>query len=317
MKVKTAVFILFSFLILFVSFEFFPPGVRNKERFIVREGEQFLEIISNLEKEGFVKNKFIFAVVLFLRGGNIQAGGYKIYKGMNLWQVAGVFRNPPYMKWVTVPEGLRKEEIADILGNVLGWGEEKIADFLDAPDRIENVLSEGMYFPDTYLIPVEESGFEVAKRMFNRFNEKIAPYAEAFLEENIKWDTALKLASLVQREARGKNDMPLVAGILWNRLLKKIKLDVDATVQYARGKADGGWWAPLVPRDKEINSPYNTYLYKGLPPTPISNPGLDALEAVLRPEKTDCLYYLHDKEDKIHCSVTYEGHIENIRKFLQ
>ena len=131
------------------------------------------------------------------------------------------------------------------------------------------------------------------------------------------WTTGLRLASVVQREAAGKEDMPLVAGILWNRLLKGMKLEVDSTVQYARGKTDKCWWAPIKPGDiTEIDSPYNTYKYKGLPPHPIDNPGIDAIEAVLNPTETDCLYYLHDNNGQIHCAKTYEEHKANIEKYL-
>ncbi|MFH1565593.1 MAG: endolytic transglycosylase MltG [bacterium] len=112
--------------------------------------------------------------------------------------------------------------------------------------------------------------------------------------------------------------MPLIAGILWNRLLKEMKLEIDATVQYARGKTEKGWWTPIKASDiTEIDSPYNTYKYKGLPPHPISNPGINAIEAVLNPIETDCLYYLHDDNREIHCAKTFEEHKANIEKYLK
>ncbi len=95
-------------------------------------------------------------------------------------------------------------------------------------------------------------------------------------------------------------------------------LEIDATIQYARGKSPTGWWAPITPDDiQNIDSPYNTYKHTGLPPTPIASPGLDAITAVLRPEDTDCLYYLHDNNRQIHCAVTYAEHKENIKEYLQ
>jgi len=154
--------------------------------------------------------------------------------------------------------------------------------------------------------------------MIRHFDEKFAPYLPQFAKQNIIWTTGLRLASIVQREAAGKQDMPLIAGILWNRLLKEMKLEVDATVQYARGKTETGWWAPIKPSDiGEIDSPYNTYKYQGLPPHPISNPGIDAIEAVLNPTETDCLYYLHDDNRQIYCAATYEEHVANIEKYLR
>jgi UPF0755 protein len=87
-----------------------------------------------------------------------------------------------------------------------------------------------------------------------------------------------------------------------------MNLDIDATLQYAKGNAETGWWPQVHPRDKKINSPYNTYTHKGLPPGPISNPGLAAIEAAYNPQKTNCIFYLHDKNRKIHCSETYAEH---------
>ncbi len=105
---------------------------------------------------------------------------------------------------------------------------------------------------------------------------------------------------------------------MWNRLAQDMNLEIDATVQYARGKTDEGWWSPIVPEDiVNIDSPYNTYKYKGLPPHPIANPGLDAIESVLHPAETDCLFYLHDNDRQIHCAITYEEHKLNIKKYLQ
>lgn len=179
-------------------------------------------------------------------------------------------------------------------------------------DNIEDV-----YFPDTYLIPVNETPLKVANRPVSNFNEKFAPYILQFKKQNIQWTKGLTLASIVQREASNASDMPLVAGILLNRLNKKIPLSVDATLQYIRGNKGTGWWAPITVDYKKIVSPYNTYKNTGLPPHPISNPGLDVILAVLNPMKTDCMYYLHDKEGITHCSVTYAEHQANIEKFLK
>jgi UPF0755 protein len=113
-----------------------------------------------------------------------------------------------------------------------------------------------------------------------------------------------------------------------------MKLDIDATVQYARDSvahygeapgqtqsqkytADGDWWKPIKPDDKQIDSSYNTYMYKGLPPHPIDNPGTDAIEAALHPTETKCLYYLHDNDGIIHCSETYKEQLNNIDKYLK
>ena len=176
---------------------------------------------------------------------------------------------------------------------------------------------EGVYFPDTYLIPVAETPLQVANRLVAKFNEKFSPYLLSFKNQNTQWTKGLTLASIVQREAADDVDMPLIAGILLNRLNQKIPLSVDATLQYLRGDKGKGWWAPISVVDKKTASTYNTYKNAGLPPHPISNPGLPAILAVLNPIKTDCLYYLHDKDHITHCAITYEEHQANILKYLK
>jgi len=292
-----------------------PQKQAEPERFIVPLNAAEQDIIQNLLEQGFIKSKWGFKYALGKT--EIQPGGYKIAKDMNAWKIAEILVNEPYMKWVIIPEGLRKEEIGEILAEELGWNEEQKNDWTSKYTAMQYDYIEGVYFPDTYLMPKDETGLQIAQRFIDKFNEKFALYADKFIKENIKWTTALKIASIVQREAAGKNDMPLIAGILWNRLLRGMKLEIDATLQYARGKTENGWWSPIKPADKAIDSPYNTYLYKGLPPHPIANPGIDAIDAVLNSAETECLYYLHDEDGKIHCAKTYEEHLKNIEQFLQ
>jgi len=267
----------------------------------------------SLKERGFIKSErgFKYALGKF----EVQPGAYKISKSMNVWQIVDTLKTP-YMKWVVIPEGLRKEQIAEILASELTWNEQQKDDWLTKYTALNYDYVEGVYFPDTYLIPIGESGSGTASRFIDRFNEKFAPYYDKFTQANIKWDTALKIASLVQREAGSKEDMPLIAGIIWNRLLQGMKLDIDATLQYITGQP-GNWWGTVKPEYKQIDSKYNTYLYKGLPPHPICNPGLDAIEAVLNPTKTDCFYYLHDGNKEIYCAKTYEEHLKNIEKYLK
>ena len=169
--------------------------------------------------------------------------------------------------------------------------------------------------PSVRLIAFETPS-ETGDRLIADFNQAFAPYLLEFNAQNIKWTTGLTFASIIQREAANDSDMPLIAGILWNRLNAGMPLDVDATVQYARGDTGSGWWAPITVADESIVSPFNTYLNKGLPPHPISNPGLPAIDAVLHPATTDCLYYLHDDQGVIHCAATYAEQEANVQTYL-
>jgi UPF0755 protein len=236
---------------------------------------------------------------------------------MNAWEIASVLLGKPELVWVVISDGLRKEEIADILSQKLGWDSSMKNEWLTKDTITPPEYFEGVYFPDTYLIPVSETPLQVARRFQAHFNEKFIEYSKEATQNNIKWTTALTLASIIQREAGGKSDMPLISGILWNRLLKNMRLEVDSTLQYARGDAGNGWWAPITVVDKKIDSPFNTYLHTGLPPHPISNPGLAAIDAAINPQKTNCLYYIHDSSKMIHCSADYNSHLENIKRYLQ
>lgn len=312
----TSGFLLVSFLLLS------PPHPQSleEELFTVALKTTEPEVVDKLQSQEFIRNTSAFNWALTIKDSHnkIEPGGYLLSKNMNAWQVIEKLSATPDMKWVVIPEGLRKEEIGEILAKTFNWTSDDLDKWTNTYTAMTFDYFEGVYFPDTYLIPTKENGLDIANRLINHFNEKFAPYLDQFAKQNIIWTTGLRLASLVQREAAGKEDMPLIAGILWNRLLEEMKLEVDATVQYARGKTDQGWWAPIKPEDiTEIDSPYNTYKYKGLPPHPISNPGLEAIEAVLNPTETDCLYYLHDSNQQIHCAQTYEEHIANIEKYLK
>ena len=336
-------------------FQFSAPQTKaEEERFVISSTTSKEEIISKLKEQGYIRNEWTFNFVLKIKGwhGEIELGGYKISKSMNAWKIAKILTSEPYMKWITIPEGWRKEQIAELLAKELNWDDQEKRNWVTKYTAMEYDYVEGIYFPDTYLIPKDETGLQIAQRFINKFNEEFVLYTKEFLEANIKWDTALKIASIVQREAAGKDDMPLIAGIIWNRLLKGMKLEIDATLQYARDseltfddlcnspgnreqwqcdceeepdncyirngfyKGIDNWWTPIVVANKQIDSKYNTYLYEGLPPHPICNPGIDAIDAVLNPVETDCLYYLHDQNRQIHCAKTYKEHKENIKKYL-
>ncbi len=220
----------------------------------------------------------------------------------------------PYIRIVKIDTGLRKEEIAEIVAKKLDWNEEAKNTFINSyiTSNIDN--REGRYFPTTYLIYKDESPSVVSTTMFNEFSKQMGGIKTK--SKIINEDIIIKIASLIEREAAGKEDMALISGIIWNRIWSGMKLQVDATLQYAKGSEEDGWWEIVKAEDKKIKSPYNTYLYFGLPPGAISNPGLDALTAAYNPKSTSCLFYIHDKNRKIHCAKTYKEHKRNIELYL-
>ncbi len=299
---------------------FGPMGTSNESRiFVVPEKKDDFDVVKALFEQKFIKNAkgFKFLSDNFAKGGDVKPGGYKLSPNMNAWQVLKKVTGSEDLKWLTVSYCLRKEQIGERLAETLGWDEKKLESWNTLFKDKRSEYYEGVYYPDTYLLPVDESPSQIAERFIGRFNEKFAPFSERYLAKNIKWTTGIKIASLIAREAAGPQDMKLISGIIWNRLNTGMRLQIDATMQYTLGKnEDGGWWGNIDLSEKQKDSPYNSYLYEGLPPMPICSPNIYAIEAALDPEETDCLYYLHDSGGVIHCAKTYKEHMENIRKYL-
>ncbi len=262
-------------------------------------------LAEKLYKAGLIKNVVALNTVLVAENAHAL-----FLKGIGQGEEAQNLANP-LVRYVKVTEGLRKEEIANKVGKALAWNDEEKQQFAYVA-----AVDEGKLYPETYILPDSIKPIDFKERMVTRFNQKVTAKSKTLLKNSINLSTAVKIGSIIQREAAGKQDMNLISGIIWNRLFKGMSLDIDATLQYAKGNEEDGWWPRVVSKDKYIDSPFNTYENKGLPPTPISNPGLAAITAAINPTKTDCLFYLHDKKRVIHCSVTYAEHVKKIKKYL-
>ncbi|MEF8846891.1 MAG: endolytic transglycosylase MltG [Candidatus Paceibacterota bacterium] len=281
----------------------------EQEKFVVELNASQSELTNKLVEEDFVNNESAFEFWLSVWPGEVTPGSYILSKEMSSIELVDKLTGKPRKVWVQIPEGLRKEQIAEELQEKLNWNEMNKENF-------QKEAREGHLFPDTYLLKENYSGKEVAKRMHNHFNEKIEGLFDEAQKQNIRNDTLMVLASIVQREAANKEQMPLIAGIIWNRWLNERPFEIDATLQYALGE-QGNWWPQVKPKHKEIDSPYNTYKYEGRPPAPICNPGLAAIRAVIFPEETDYFYYLHDKQEQIHLAKTKQQHWQNIDRYLR
>jgi UPF0755 protein len=320
MKPKLFLYFFTSFICLFFYWSFFGPvGGEKESLFIVPKNQEQFNIAEKLVQGNHIRNKSVFTFFknTFLLHISIEPGGYELSGKMNAWDVLKKVNGKPDLVWVSWSSCLRKEQVGEILGKALEWTSEEMNKWNTEYTNQKSEYFEGVYYPDTYLIPRGESGDKVVQRLINRFNEKFTPYADKYITANIRWVTGIKIASLIAREAAGSEDMYLISGIIWNRLNEGMPLQIDATMQYTQGKNnDGLWWGSINIKEKQSDSPYNSYIHKGLPPTPICSPNIDYIEAALNPTETDCIFYLHDSEKKIHCTKTYEGHLENIEKYL-
>lgn len=279
--------------------------------FVVKNGEGVREIANNLKTGGLIKDPIVFFLLTKTEGidKKIQAGDFRLNSAMSAQEVATNLTHGTLDIWTTIPEGLRATEIADIL-------KAKIPSYSDYwKTALE--INEGYLFPDTYLIPRDADINMILSLLKNNFQKKFDGVKDTKTTVLTDAQTVI-IASIVEREAIFSEDRPMVASILINRLNIGMALGSDPTVQYAVGyQADTkSWWKKdLTIDDLAINSPYNTRKNAGLPPTPISNPGLSAIQAALTPAKTDYLYFFSDKQGHLHFATTLEGHNANIKKY--
>jgi UPF0755 protein len=315
---KKIIFLLF---LLFVAYFFLlgsPNSSKNEVVVVVPKNIKNFEIVDTLIEKKLVKNETVARFLFGFVQTAVQPGGYLLRQNMDFVQVLRKMIGRPDMAWVSINACLRKEQIGEILQKNLGWTKQQLDEWDGLYPNPTSEYFEGVYYPDTYLIPMSETPQQVAKRFINRFNEQFAPYEKKYRDANVRWVTGLKIASLIAREAAGSSDMRLISGIIWNRLNEGMPLQLDTTMQYTAGKGvDGSWWGAINLEEKQNDSPYNSYLHKGLPPTPICSPSIAYIDAVLNSEETDCFFYLHDRKGNIHCSKTYEEHLDNIKIYLQ
>lgn len=279
--------------------------------FVVPKGTGVREIANKLKREKLINDPIVFFILVKRLGldGKIQAGDFRLSPSMTTTEIANNLTHGTLDIWVTIPEGQRASEIADEFSKKIPSFENSWRDALNQ--------NEGFLFPDTYLIPKDADAGTVISLMKNNFEQKFSSIPNA-PKDQASINRIVNIASMIEREAKLSEDRPLVASVIYNRLEIDMALQIDATIQYALGYQPGqkSWWKKaLANGDLKLDSPYNTYLNTGLPPTPISNPGLDVLEAAVNPAKTNYLYYVSDKTGKNHYAEILEEHNANIRKY--
>lgn len=298
--------------------------------FVISSGESAAKIGENLAKEGLIKNSFYFKFYLWKSGmkGSIKAGEYSLSSGMSIPEIVDIISKGKVVEketTVLIPEGLTSIEIEQILvdNDLIQKGQFKEVvdgnslnryykyEFLNNKPKEANL--EGYLFPDTYKFYKKTTAEEIIEKILSNFDKKF--------DSEIRAETArqgksifevITLASIVQEEANGAEDMKVVAGIFENRLAIGKPLEADSTINFITGKK----MPQALYSDLENLSPYNTYKNAGLPPGPIDNPGLDAIKAVLWPKKTDYLYFLHAPDGTAYYGKTYEDHLRNRAKYL-
>lgn len=291
---------------------FIPPsGFVSGVSVPVEYGDSLMKISDKLYDAKVINSipVFQFFVVLYGNDKNILAGNYYFDKPISTIHVALRMARGDYNKEevrVTFPEGMTVYEMSRLL-------EEKIANFdkqkfLDlAEDK------EGYLFPDTYFISESADEEDIVDQLSKNFERKIAEIEDKFSSSDRSVEEIIIMASIIEKEASGDDDRSVISGILWKRIRIGMALQVDATLTYITGRDS----SELTLDDLDSNSPFNTYENKGLPPAPISNPGILSIVAALEPTESPYLYYLHDSSGQIHYARSFEEHKKNKSLYLQ
>lgn len=277
----------------------------------IEQGTEIKKITEILENENVVKSKMLlyYILVLFHDPTDIKASTYIFETPLNTSDVAKRLTEGDFdtnLLRFTHFEGERVTQIAERASETLSnFNKER---FIEEAEK-----SEGKLFPDTYFIPASYDDLDLLNLMINTFEIKIENLQQEIEKNPLTLDEIIILASIIEREANDKESMKLVSSVLQNRLKINMALQADASIEYILNKP----LSELTPEDLEIDSPYNTYLNTGLPPTPIGNPGIDSIKAVLEPANTNYFYYITDNDGVFHYAETYREHLINIEKYLK
>lgn len=304
--------------------------------FLVKSGEGAKEISWNLEKNGLIGSRFSFRFYVLTIGesGNLQAGQYLLSPAMDIPEIVGKFTSGEVIKEkITIIEGwnlrdigwyfenkgmFQAEELFELAGFPLIDYSKAITlpepkdfseEFVVLRDKPENLGIEGYLYPDTYEVNKGANSEEIIRKMLSNFDKKLVPNLrqEISAQEKSIFEI-ITMASLIEKEVKTLGDKKIVSGILWKRLKSRMPLQVDAAITYITGQKT----TKISREETQVDSPYNTYKYLGLPLGPICNPGIDSILAAIYPTESNYWYYLSTPEGETIFSKTLEEH--NIAK---
>lgn len=304
-----------------------PAEFKDDKSFLIEPGQSAQVVALNLQEQGLIKNSLLFRLTAKYKGAekNLVSGEHQLSAGSGILAIISQLQNKDNLSselTITIPEGWRMYQIAEHLENkgiaaiaefnqvakIENWREQY--DFL-ADKSIKSL--EGYLFPDTYRIFSDAKPEDVIKRMLDNFSLKLDDKLRADIAKSGKsLHEIIILASIIEHEAKFDADRYLVAGVFYNRLEIGMALQSCATINYLTNKNA----ARVSGEDLEIDSPYNTYKYPGLPPGPIANPGLESIKSAIYPQSGNYFYFLNDSRGKAYFAETYEKHQANIRKYL-
>jgi len=277
----------------------------------IEQGTNVKNITKILKQEGVVKSDILlyYTLLFFYEPKDVKASTYIFDQPITTMQVAERLTQGDFDTGLirfTHFEGERVTQLAKRAAEILPAFDAEL--FVSEAEPLE-----GKLFPETYFVPASYTSADLQKLMTDTFTEEIKKVQPLIDAQTLSLDEIIIMASVIEREANSPESQKMVAGILQNRMELGMPLQTDASIEYILDKP----LAELTPEDLKIDSPYNTYLNKGLPPTPIGNPGLTAIMAVLEPTPSEYYYYITGKDGEFHYSKTYNEHLKNIEKYLR
>lgn len=288
-----------------------PPSFPAPYRVTIDNGQSLFSISRELASDGAIRSRRLFEMIMLTLGSDktISRGEYYFEKPIGVVGMAlrisgrefGIDRSK-----VTFPEGFTNKQMAERLESELHNFDSKL--FLNLAKE-----SEGYLFPDTYHFMPWTTPDVVVNTLKKTFDQKTQNLSDEIKASKRSLKDIITMASIIEKEASGNDDRAVISGVLWKRIDRGIPLQVDAPFLYILGKES----SELTHKDLGLDSPFNTYKYKGLPPSAIGNPGLASIEAALKPQDSPYLYYLHDNDGNIHYAKTFTEHQRNIRKYLK
>lgn len=303
--------LLFAALVLTVAIQTIAPRDFPAGKIVTVEKNMGLSAAADLlYANNIIRSAFLFKIYAILLGGknHIIAGDYlfaqqesSFHIAYRLVQGAG---DIPIVR-ITIPEGATVKEISNILSRTLPKFD--TAGFLSSAQPYEGYL-----FPDTYFFAITVKSPEIVRTLEETFNRKTASISSQIRASGRSFGDVIKMASIVEKEGLNEKDRRIIAGVLWKRIDAGMALQVDPPFVYILGKSS----LSLTRKDLATSSPYNLYVHKGLPPTPIDNPGLDAITDTVNPTKTDYWFYLSDMSGNMHFAATHDQHVANKQKYL-
>ena len=317
LSIKKAVIGFMSLLLLAIMFELCfgaPNRFPTNTIFSVPAGQSISGVAAELRDMNAIKSEFLFKASLVIFGGRygLKAGDYFLESKQNTLSIAWRISHSEYdlknIK-VTIPEGWSSGEIASFIAKDKRFSHFVVKDFLKLSEKYEGYL-----FPDTYLFLPNVTAQNVLDAMIANYQERITSISSEIAAFGKPIKDIIIMASIIEEEARTEESRRIIAGILWKRLSDGMPLQVDAAFAFVNGKKASSL---LTLDDLKIDSPYNTYVYKGLPPGPISNPGLDSILATVRPIQTKYYFYLTDNAGNMRYGITHDEHVENKFRYLK